>query len=137
MCVGAPVPPREREFARALRRRATAAERTAWQLVRNRRLLGLKFRRQQVIEGFVVDLYCAELRLAIEIDGAIHARPLRAAYDRDRERWLERAGIRVVRIANHEVSEAGLVSRLRPLLTRAPLLGGSEIHEGVAGEAPR
>jgi len=50
------------ERARALRRTSAAAERTAWRLLRKRRLLGLKFRRQHVIGRFVVDFYCAELR---------------------------------------------------------------------------
>jgi very-short-patch-repair endonuclease len=47
--------------ARQLRRDATPAERHAWTLLRNRRLLGLKFRRQHVLRGFIVDFYCAEL----------------------------------------------------------------------------
>lgn len=60
--------PSKLERARQLRWRQTPAERRAWQLLRNRRLLGLKFRRQHRIRGFIVDFYCHELQLVLEID---------------------------------------------------------------------
>jgi very-short-patch-repair endonuclease len=59
--------------ARELRRELTIAERNAWEILRNRRVLGFKFRRQHVIDGFIVDFFCKELRLVIELDGAGHA----------------------------------------------------------------
>ena len=58
--------------ARGLRRNMTEAEEVLWEHLRNRRLEGLKFRRQQVIEGFVVDFFCHELKLVVETDGEIH-----------------------------------------------------------------
>lgn len=86
---GARVGREKRQMARRLRRRATASEKLAWELLRNRRLLGLKFRRQQVIRGYVVDFYCAELRLALEIDGGIHHEPEQANEVQSR-RWSYR-----------------------------------------------
>jgi very-short-patch-repair endonuclease len=70
----APVNEVKRAAARALRQRSTPAEQEMWELVRGRRLDGLKFRRQQVIAGFVVDFDCADLGLAIELDGGVHDR---------------------------------------------------------------
>lgn len=57
------------ELARSLRGRQTPAEKTFWRAVRGRRFLGMKFRRQQVIAGFVADFYCDEIHLVVELDG--------------------------------------------------------------------
>ena len=92
------------ELARELRQRAATAERLAWRLLRNRRLLGYKFRRQHVLRGFIVDFYCAELRLAIEMDGGVHGAHPRRDYDTARTAALERHSIHVVRIASAEVT---------------------------------
>jgi very-short-patch-repair endonuclease len=72
-----------------------------WELLRNRRLHGLKFRRQHPIGEFIVDFYCAEQKLIIELDGAVH----KQQRERDEERTavLERQGYRVLRIKNAEV----------------------------------
>ena len=67
--------------ARSFRRQPTLAEATAWSLLRGRQLLGLKFRRPQVIAGFIVDFYCASRRLALELDGAPHDHPDHAEHD--------------------------------------------------------
>ena len=91
------------ERARALRRNATAGERHVWELVRNRRMLGLKFRRQHPIGRFVVDFYCAEHRLVVELDGPTHE--MNRAYDRERDKWLEAGGYRVLRVPTEAVSE--------------------------------
>jgi very-short-patch-repair endonuclease len=98
--------------ARELRREATAAEEHAWSLLRDRRLLGLKFRRQHVIGGFVVDFYCAARRLVLEIDGSIHRTVAQAEYDAARTQYLELRGLRVIRIPNEEVSEVSLKALL-------------------------
>ena len=63
------------QLARDLRKRLTPAERILWRLLRDRRLKGLKFRRQFPIGPFVVDFCCYELRLVIELDGEVHAEP--------------------------------------------------------------
>jgi very-short-patch-repair endonuclease len=59
-------------LARQLRVQATPGEKLAWSLFFGRKLLGLKFRRQHVIDGFIVDFYCPALRLVVEIDGSVH-----------------------------------------------------------------
>ncbi len=64
----------KKTFARNLRYEATPEEYKVWNVLRNRKFLNCKFRRQHVIDGFVVDFYCKELRLAIEVDGKIHDR---------------------------------------------------------------
>jgi very-short-patch-repair endonuclease len=64
----------KKEFSRNLRRESTPEEKKVWNALRNRKYNNYKFRRQHVIEGFVVDFYCQKLNLAIEIDGKIHER---------------------------------------------------------------
>jgi len=89
--------------ARALRRRQTGAERALWTRLRNRRLGGLRFRRQHPIGPYVVDFVCPEKRLIVEVDGGGHNRDDRAARDEMRTIWLEDAGYTVVRFWNNEV----------------------------------
>ena len=75
-------PDREKlAISRQLRQHPTPAERHAWSLLRNRGILDLKFRRQHILHGFIVDFYCAELTLVLELDGAPHLDPARAAHD--------------------------------------------------------
>jgi very-short-patch-repair endonuclease len=107
-------------LARQFRRHPTPAEAMAWQLLRNRRLLGLKFRRQQVIAGFVVDFYCAELRLALEFDGAVHHDLARASYDAERDKLLSARGIDVLRLPNELADERSLREALTAYLQRKP-----------------
>jgi adenine-specific DNA-methyltransferase len=91
------------EFARQLRREQTDAERLLWSLLRDRRFMGCKFRRQHPIEPYVVDFYCHAARLAIELDGGEHNEPAARARDEERTRFLEARGIRVLRFWNNEV----------------------------------
>ena len=87
--------------ARHLRKESTKAERALWNLVRDRRLAGHKFRRQVPLGSYVVDFACFEQRLVIEIDGGHHGE--QADYDRKRAAWLESQGFRVLRFWNNEV----------------------------------
>ena len=88
--------------AKGLRRRMTPAEVKLWRHLRNRQLGGAFFRKQHAVGPFVVDFFCARLRLAVEIDGDSHARQTR--YDTMRTRWLsEQKGFRVLRFANRDV----------------------------------
>ncbi len=82
----------------------TGPERKLWSLLRGRRLGGLKFRRQAPIGPFIVDFFCAEKKLIVELDGASHAD--RGEYDRRRQVFLEKCGYRVLRIDNDEVLAA-------------------------------
>jgi len=87
--------------ARSLRRNATEAEKLMWAALRNRRLGGLRFRRQVVIGRYVVDFCCARPRLVIELDGSQHEE--RKSYDDARSRDLEDEGYAVLRFWNSEV----------------------------------
>ena len=88
--------------ARALRRRSTHAEARLWQVLRDRRLGGWKWRRQVPVEPFVVDFLCVAASLVVEVDGATHAD---LAYDERRTRFLEDQGLRVFRVFNHSIYE--------------------------------
>jgi very-short-patch-repair endonuclease len=95
--------------ARELRAAQTPTEAYAWNLLRNRRCLGYKFRRQQTLYGFIADFYCAELRLNIELDGAVHNDEERRKQDGFRDAALLHCDIRVIRLANREVSRERLL----------------------------
>jgi len=93
----------KKTFARELRRTSTPEEQEVWELLRNRNFMNLKFRRQHVLEGFVVDFYCPELRLAIEIDGKIHLK--QKEYDRLRQVLIEEKEITFIRITNKAINK--------------------------------
>ncbi len=95
------VPPYLLKSARKLRQTQTDAENLMWLLLRNRRLGGLKFRRQYPVAGFVLDFYCEAARLAIELDGGQHGELMQA--DALRSAALARQGMTVLRFWNHEV----------------------------------
>ena len=90
--------------ARELRRPLTPAGATLWEGLRRKQLYGLKFRRQHPIFRFVVDFFCNQHKLVVEVDGAHHAEPEQQAYDEVRTEWLEQRGYRVIRFTNREVS---------------------------------
>ncbi len=89
--------------ARSLRRGATEAEAALWELLRDRRLDGLKFRRQHAWRNFVLDFYCAQARLALELDGEGHLDAAQKTRDAERTRVLEACGISVLRFWNARV----------------------------------
>lgn len=101
------------QAARRMRRNPTPAEQTVWSLVRNRGILGLKFRRQHIVDGFIVDFYCAELSLVLELDGPHHRNDRQSEYDIARSDRLRLSGCRVVRLRNDEVSRERLEGLLR------------------------
>ena len=86
--------------AKELRREMTPAEKILWQEVRAKKL-GVRFRRQQVIQGFIVDFYCHKSALVVEVDGDIH--DLQQEEDARREKALSALGLRIVRFRNDEV----------------------------------
>ena len=91
------------EYARELRNRATEAEQKLWALLRNRQLKGKKFRRQHAIANYVVDFYCNECKLAIELDGNFHTDSEAKEYDKSRTAVLNELEITVLRFWNEEV----------------------------------
>ncbi|WP_183410755.1 endonuclease domain-containing protein [Litorivivens lipolytica] len=87
--------------ARLLRHNQTDAERLLWSKLRNRRLLGYKFRRQQPIGNFIADFVCEDMKLIVELDGGQHSEQVGS--DESRTRVLESRGYAVVRFWNNEL----------------------------------
>jgi len=93
--------PELRKRARDLRNNATYSEVLLWRKIR-RKSLGYEFHRQVPIDGYIVDFYCHELNLAIEVDGSSHDN--KYEYDISRQRVLERLGVRFIRFENIDVN---------------------------------
>jgi very-short-patch-repair endonuclease len=112
-----------KQVAAGLRQEATPAERKAWALLRGRRFMGRKFRRQHVIEGKIVDFYCHELRLCVELDGQPHVEPEGRLRDQIRDGMLRAKGYEVVRFMNEELIDlpAAFKERLSKLCSSPPL----------------
>jgi ATP-dependent DNA helicase RecQ len=91
-----------KEFARQNRRQPTGAENILWQALRNSKL-GVRFRRQHAIEGYIVDFICVQALLTIELDGEIHLTPEHAEYDAGRTFTLTELGYRELRFTNQQV----------------------------------
>ena len=91
------------EFAKVMRSNGTNVENLMWQLLRNKHFINLKFRRQHVISPYIVDFYCHELGLIIELDGSQHGTDDAVEYDAERTQFLEALGFKVVRYWNHDV----------------------------------
>ena len=92
-----------KQRAHIMRQNPTAAEDSLWQRVRRRQICGCQFRRQHVVGRFIVDFFCAEARLVIEVDGSVHNEPDQEEYDRQRQSFLEELGLRVLRFKNEDV----------------------------------
>ena len=91
----------KKERATQFRQEMTPEETLLWQHLRANRLGGLHFRRQQIIDGFIVDFYCHRAALVVELDGAAHDDPERRNYDAARDTALRQRGLLVLRFANH------------------------------------
>ena len=105
--------------ARQLRKQRTPAERYAWSLLRDRRMLGLKFRRQHVLHGFIVDFYCLAERIIIELEGDAQDSPAQRSYDNARSEFLEAAGHRMIRVRNSDLTPEHLETVLTDALELA------------------
>jgi len=141
-------------LARELRRRMTAGgrvaprhcaklcgprERILWKHLRAHRLQSLHFRRQQIIDGFIVDFYCHAIGLVVELDGEVHR--AQAEYDAERDRVLAGRGLRVVRIPNEEVRHdiGAVLARITALAAQpgTPAVPSEAPIGGAAGPADR
>ncbi len=91
------------QFSRQLRAQQTDCEHQLWQRLRSRQIANLKFRRQFPCPPYVLDFYCAELKLAIELDGGQHFETSGLIHDQRRTLYLYQQGIEVVRFSNLEV----------------------------------
>ncbi len=92
--------------AKDLRKQTTPTEKRLWFVLRDRRLEGMKFRRQHPFGRYVLDFYCMEHKLCIEIDGGIHHKPDQIAQDQERTEYLQAHHIRVLRFTNQDVEES-------------------------------
>ncbi|VEP14003.1 conserved hypothetical protein [Hyella patelloides LEGE 07179] len=87
--------------AKQLRNNMTPAEKVLWEALRKKPLNGLKFRRQHPVGRFILDFYCAQYKLVVEIDGEIHL--TQQEYDAARTKHLNSYGYKVIRFSNNEV----------------------------------
>ena len=91
--------------ARSLRQEQTSAEVRLWSALRNRQLAGLKFRRQHPYGQFILDFFCVERQLAIEVDGGVHLAAEQTAHDAERSEFLTQRGVRILRFTNDEIDQ--------------------------------
>lgn len=89
--------------ARVLRNNMTKAEIILWSRLREKKINGYKFRRQQPVFDYIVDFYCHELKLIIEVDGEIHSLPEKINYDSKRDKILKINGYHIIRLTNLEI----------------------------------
>ncbi|MBI5699456.1 endonuclease domain-containing protein [Candidatus Saganbacteria bacterium] len=120
-----------------LRKEMTKTEKTLWRYLSNRGFCQFKFRRQYPLAGFILDFYCPEKRMGIEIDGPIHDN--KPEHDKERQVIIENYGIRVLRLKNEQI-EKELDSALKaikhfitPSLSRAKSRDGEGVPELVEG----
>lgn len=106
------------ERRRDLRKKQTEPEQRFWQVVRARQL-GVKFRRQQGIGHYIVDFYCPELGLVIEIDGDSHFQVDAQIADKKRDKYLNSLGIQIMRFTNAEVMKnlEGVLANIKAYIT--------------------
>jgi very-short-patch-repair endonuclease len=112
-----------RRNARAMRRAMTPAELRLWLRLQRRQLGGLRFRRQAPLGPYIVDFFCPERKLVIELDGDQHGRDENVARDAQRTQWLEQGGLRVIRFSNADVMRSldGVYDAIVEATSRLPL----------------
>ncbi|ODS34002.1 MAG: methyltransferase [Candidatus Scalindua rubra] len=110
----------------------TKAEIILWSKLKGKQLNGLKFRRQYGINNYVVDFYCPELRLAIEVDGDVHSYNSRINYDKQRQRDIEALGIKVLRYTNNDVIKnlEGVLNDIITTTSHSPPSQGGDKRKG-------
>ena len=126
-----------RTWAREMRSGMTDAEALLWKLLRNRRLADANFRRQHPIGRYILDFYCAETKLCIELDGGQHGEAV--AYDQLRDQWLRGKGIQILRFWNSQLlteTEAVLEMIYQALLAVAPAGALNTAAAGAINTAP-
>ena len=113
--------------AAILRKNMTLSEILLWKKLRDRKIFNTKFRKQHPISMFIVDFYCHELKLVIEVDGDIHNDKESREYDLGRSAELNKFGLKVIRFTNDEViyNIDSVITRILGVITElAPLSGG-------------
>jgi very-short-patch-repair endonuclease len=122
--------------ARELRRKQTPTESLMWELLRDRRFMGLKFRRQHQVGDYLVDFYCDERKLALELDGPAHSDPAQMKHDKTRDAYLTAIGLTVLRFQNDDLigDTEQVLQRIAAALSSPPGRGGR--GEGVSLPSP-
>ncbi len=92
-------------FRKSLRNNSTSAEASLWKILKKRQIGGLKFRRQHSVGRFILDFYCPEIKLSIELDGEPHVKQSVIEKDLEKENYLANLSIRVIRYENRWVYE--------------------------------
>jgi very-short-patch-repair endonuclease len=108
--------------AHSLRRKMTEAEKRLWNELKNRKLNGLKFRRQHPLRWYIADFYCHERRLVIELDGEIHEKNSIKENDQNRSAELDRLGIIIIRFKNEQIlnSLSEVLNEIRKVVNNTP-----------------
>ncbi len=106
--------------ARELRNNMTLSEILLWSELRSKKVEGYKFRRQQPIFDYIVDFYCHELKLIIEVDGEIHSLYEQAEKDKKRDRILKINGFNILHFSNYEVEGDlfGSVKKIKSFISK-------------------
>ncbi|MEI6429711.1 MAG: DUF559 domain-containing protein, partial [Pseudanabaena sp. ELA607] len=127
------------EQVRELRKNQTSAEKVFWEIVRTKRFLGLKFRRQHQIGNYIVDFYCHDRKLVIELDGEIHNQPEQQQRDRQRSEYLNSLGLTVLRFTNQEIFQnlETILQTLLDLLSPSPSGRGGQGNLSLQEGNPR
>ena len=94
-----------KNFARYLRTNMTEAEKKLWSHIMKKQLNGLQFYRQKTIGNYIVDFYCPKRKLIIELDGGQHYQKTGQLYDKERDTYLNKLGLLVLRFSDREVYE--------------------------------
>ena len=112
------------EYARALRKNMTQAESVLWECIRNKKM-GVKFRRQHPIDSYILDFYCHECTLGIEVDGSIHEYGDNKLYDAYRTIQLKEYEINIIRFRNEDVLDdlEAVLKRIKNLIHNTLTLG--------------
>ena len=112
------------QYGRELRQESTKAEKLLWSELRNRKLNGLKFRRQHPLDKFIVDFYCNEKKLVIELDGGVHDEKINKDYDEARTAMLAGLNIIVLRFKNEDITN-NLKEVIRKISDAADMLNNN------------
>lgn len=118
--------------ARHMRKYPTVEESKLWQKLRHKKMEGLRFRRQHVLVPFIVDFYCAAMRMAIEVDGGSHRG--REFLDAQRDAFLQRAyQVRVIRVRSEEIVTDldGVLERINDLIQRLRVHASGDVMDAV------
>jgi very-short-patch-repair endonuclease len=119
--------------ARNFRIHSTPSEKLLWEALRGRRLDGLKFRRQYPVDRWIIDFFCLEKMLGVEVDGSVHEKQEVREHDQCREEFFNQMGIRVLRVSADQI-EKNLPSVLQTIHSCHTPSSGVSQERGTGGE---